>query len=109
MDPKKISTDDFKIMARVDEIVKEKDDVFEISDYLKLLRLHEKNLKLVLKEAQHGLTTGKYEQSDIEEINRMLARVKVRKEEQEEMEAADYIDNHIIPNLPPGYNHQEDV
>ena len=109
MDPRKISTDDFKIMARVDEIVKEKDDVFEISDYLKLLRLHEKNLKLVLKEAQHGLTTGEYEQSDIEDINRMLARVKVRKEEQEEMEAADYIDHHIIPNLPPGYNHQEDV
>ena len=48
-------------------------------------------------------------QSDVEDIIRMLARVKVRKEEQEEMEATDYTDNHIIPNLPPGYNNQEDV
>ena len=103
MDPRKVSSEDFKIMARVDEIVKEKDDVFEISDYLKLLRLHEKNLMLVLKEAEDGLASGEYDQSDIEEINGMLARVKVRKDEQEEMEAAEYIDRHIIPNLPPGY------
>jgi len=109
MDPRKVSVEDVKIMARVDEIVKEEDDVFEISDYLKLLRLHEKNLLLVLKEAEKGLSSGEYDQSDIEEINGMLARVKVRKDEQEETEASEYIDKHIIPNLPPGYKDDENI
>ena len=94
-------------MERVNGIVREEDDVFEISDYLKLLRLHEKNLMLVLKEAEEGLTNGDYDQTDIEDLMNMLARVKVRKDEQEELEAEEYIDKHIIPNLPPGFEDGE--
>ena len=107
MDPKKVSLEDVKIMERVNGIVREEDDVFEISDYLKLLRLHEKNLMLVLKEAEEGLTNGDYDQTDIEDLMNMLARVKVRKDEQEELEAEEYIDKHIIPNLPPGFEDGE--
>ena len=55
-------------MERVNGIVSEEDDVFEISDYLKLLRLHEKNVMLVLKEAEEGLTNGDYDQTDIEDL-----------------------------------------
>ena len=66
-----MSNEDIQIMTRVDEIVREEDDVFELSDYLKLLRLHEKNLMLVLKEAEEGLTSGDYDQRDIEDIKVM--------------------------------------
>ena len=39
----------------------------------------------------------------------MLTLVEIRKDEQEEMEAAEYIDKHIIPNLPPGFGDGENI
>ena len=43
------------------------------------------------------------------DIKSMLTQVEIRKDEQEEMEAAEYIDKHIIPNLPPGFGDGENI
>jgi len=99
--PLKVSPDKMKTFEAINKVVAEKDDFFIPSEKLKLLRLHEKNLKAV-----KGLLIKKNKTEFLEDIAKLDLSINVISEQKEKLEteeATKMIDEQIIPNLPKDF------
>jgi len=97
----KISPDKIKTLNAISKVVSEKDDFFIPSEKLKLLRLHEKNLRAV-----RDLLKKRNRTEFVEEVIKLNLSIDViceQKEKLETEEATKMIDEQIIPNLPNNY------
>ena len=90
------------VIARLDKLVHPKDEIWEPSLYLKLLRLHEINLKLAI----NFIKKDKVEELVIDKYEKMRSEVESLKDEVEAKEMNDYIDKlrrmKLLKNLKRG-------